>query len=204
MNTKTFLLSCLLFDLIEPAQNLNLETQKDESNLIKTISVIEVTKNRSERSKNKLSKDSELFFEFPCLEKVLSEISLPQEKYCYQNIELQSFSEAKCYVQNQAFSVVSELCNTFTYCFGGLQNVEDTNENHIATKDNALLLHVNKLRCASWSTESQNQVDSLIKIFSQFETMPSLKGININLEEQYSQLIDYTLQYHTNYHEIEP
>ena len=35
--------------------------------------------------------------------------------------------------------------------------------------------------------------------------MPSLKGINIiNLEEQYSQLIDYTLQYHTNYGEIEP
>ena len=35
--------------------------------------------------------------------------------------------------------------------------------------------------------------------------MPSLKGINIiNLEEQYSQLIDYTLQYHTNYREIEP
>ena len=35
--------------------------------------------------------------------------------------------------------------------------------------------------------------------------MPSLKGININnLEEQYSQLIDYTLQYDTNYCETEP
>ena len=35
--------------------------------------------------------------------------------------------------------------------------------------------------------------------------MPSLKSINIiNLEEQYSQLTDYILPYHTNYHEIEP
>ena len=51
----------------------------------------------------------------------------------------------------------------------------------------------------------KNELHSLIKIFRQFENMPSLKGINIiNLEEQYSQLIDYTLQYHTNYHEIEP
>ena len=101
---------------------------------------------------------------------------------------------------------MSELCNTFAYHFGGLQDVEDTNENHIATKDDVLLLHVNKLlHCASWSTKSQNQVDSLIKIFRQFENMPSLKGINIiNLEEQYSQLIDYTLQYHTNCREIEP
>ena len=174
--------------------------------MIKKISVIEVTKNRYERLKNKLSTDSKLIFEFPYLEKVLSEISLAQEKYCYQNIELQSFNEAKSYVQNQAFLIVSELYNTFAYRFGGLQDVEDTNENHIATKDDVLLLHVNKLlHCASWSTESQDQVDSLIKIFRQFEYMPSLKGINIiNLEEQYSQLIDYTLQYHANYCEIQP
>ena len=45
VNTKTFLLSCLLVDLLEPARNLSLETQKDENNLIKTMSVIEVTKN---------------------------------------------------------------------------------------------------------------------------------------------------------------
>ena len=106
---------------------------------------------------------------------------------------MQSFNEAKSYVQNQAFLIVSELCNTFAYRFGGLQDVEDTNENHIVTKY-VLLLHVNKLlHYASWSTESQNQVDSLIKIFRQFENMPSLKAIIINLEEQYSQLIDYTL-----------
>ena len=119
---------------------------------------------------------------------------------------MQSFNEAKSYVQNQAFLIVSELCNTFTYCFGGLQDVEDTNKNHIATKGDALLLYVNKLlHCTSWSTKSQNQVDFLIKIFRQFENMTSLKGISIiNLEEQYSQLIDYTLQCHTNYLEIEP
>ena len=75
VNTKTFLLSCLLVDLLEPAHNLSLETQKDENNLIKTMSVIEVTQNRYERLKNKLSKDSKLIVEFPCLEKVLSEIS---------------------------------------------------------------------------------------------------------------------------------
>ena len=155
--------------------------------------------------KNKLSKNSKLIFEFPCLEKVLSEISLAQEKYCYQNIELQSFNEAKSYVQNQAFLIVSQLCNTFTYRFGGLQDVEDTNENHIAAKEDVLLLHVNKLlHCPSWSTESQNEADSLIKIFRQFGNMPSLKVINIiNLEDQYLQLIYYTLQYHTNYGEIE-
>ena len=87
---------------------------------------------------------------------------------------------------------MSELCNTFTYHFGGLQDVEDTNENHIATKDDVLLLHVNKsLQCTSWSTKSQNQVDSLIKIFRQFKNIPSLKCIYIiSLEEQYSQLTD--------------
>ena len=181
MNTKSFLLSCLLVDLLEPAHNLSLETQKVENNL----SVFAVTKNLYERLKNKLSKDSKLIFKFPCLEKVLSQISLEKEKYCYQNIELQSFNKAKSYVQNQAFLIVSVLCNTFAYRFGGLQDVEDTNKNHVATKDDVLLLHVNKLlHCISWSTESQNQVDSLIKIFRQFENMPSLKGINIiNLEE---------------------
>ena len=91
--------------------------------MIKTISVIELTKNCYERLKNKLSKDSKLIFEFPCLEKVLSEISLAKEKYSYQNIELQSFNEAKCYVQNQAFLIVSELCNTLAYRSGGLQDV---------------------------------------------------------------------------------
>ena len=75
VNTETFLLSCLLVDLLEPAHNLSLETQKDKNNLIKTLSVIEVTQNRYERLENKLSKDSKLIFEFPCLEKVLSEIS---------------------------------------------------------------------------------------------------------------------------------
>ena len=88
MNTKTFLLFSLLVDLLEPARNLSLGMQKDENNLIKTMSVIEVTKNCHEKLKNKLSKDSKLLFKFPCLEKVLSEISLVQEKYCYQNIEL--------------------------------------------------------------------------------------------------------------------
>ena len=72
VNTKTFLLSCLLVDLLEPARNLSLETQKDKNNL-------------------------------------------------------------------------SELCNTFAYRFGGLQDVEDNNENDIATKDDVLLLHINKL-----------------------------------------------------------
>ena len=44
-----------------------------------------------------------------------------------------------------------------------------------------------------------------MKIFCQIENIPSLKGINIiNLEEQYSKLIDYTLQYDTNYCETEP
>ena len=62
------------------------------------MSVIEVTKNHYERLKNKLSKDFKLIFEFQSLEKVLSEISLAQEKYCYQNIDLQSFNEAKPYV----------------------------------------------------------------------------------------------------------
>ena len=76
MNTKTFILSCLSVDLLEPACNLSLETQKDENNSIKTMSVTEVTKNRYERLKNKLSKDSKLIFEFPCLEKALSKISL--------------------------------------------------------------------------------------------------------------------------------
>ena len=112
MNTKSFLLSCLLVDLLEPAHNLSLETQKVENNL----SVFAVTKNLYERLKNKLSKDSKLIFKFPCLEKVLSQISLEKEKYCYQNIELQSFNKAKSYVQNQAFLTVSELCNTSTYC----------------------------------------------------------------------------------------
>ena len=118
---------------------------------------------------------------------------------------MQSFNVAKSCVQNQAFLIVIELCNTFAYRFGGFQDVEHTNENHIATKDDILLLHVNKLlHCASWRTESQNQVGSLIKIFRQFENMPSSKGINIiNLEEQYSQLTDYILQYQTNYREIE-
>ena len=69
VNTKTFLLSCLLVDLLEPARNLSLETQKDENNLIKTMSVIEVKKNRYQRLKNQLSKDSKLIFEFLCLEK---------------------------------------------------------------------------------------------------------------------------------------
>ena len=78
VNTKTFLLSCLLVDLLEPARNLSLETQKDDNNLIKTMSIIEVTKNHYERLKNKLSKDFKLIFEFPCLEKVLSQISLAQ------------------------------------------------------------------------------------------------------------------------------
>ena len=64
------------------------------------MSVTEVTKNRYEKLKNKLSKDSKLNFEFLCLEKVLSERSLAHEKYCYQNIELQSFNETKSYVQN--------------------------------------------------------------------------------------------------------
>ena len=54
MKTKTFLLSCLLVDLLEPARNLSLETQKDENNLIKTMSITEVTKNHYERLKNKL------------------------------------------------------------------------------------------------------------------------------------------------------
>ena len=54
MNTKTFLLSCLLVDLLEPACNLSLETQKGENNLTKTMSIIEVTKNHYERLKNKL------------------------------------------------------------------------------------------------------------------------------------------------------
>ena len=103
VNTKTFLFSCLLVDLLERARNLSLETQKDESNLIKTMSVIEVIKNCYQRLKNKLSKDSKLISKFPCLEKVLPEISLAQEKYCYQNIELQSFNEAKSYVQNEVF-----------------------------------------------------------------------------------------------------
>ena len=113
------------------------------------MSVIEVTKNRYERLINMLSKDSKYIFEFPCLEKALSEISLAQEKYCYQNTELQSFNVAKSCVQNQAFLIVIELCNTFAYRFGGFQDVEHTNENHIATKDDILLLHVNKLlHCA--------------------------------------------------------
>ena len=43
VNTKTCL-SCLLVDLLEPAHNLSLETQKYENNLIKTMSVIEVMK----------------------------------------------------------------------------------------------------------------------------------------------------------------
>ena len=54
------------------------------------MSIIEVTNSHYERLKNKLSKDFKLIFEFPSLEKVLSEISLAQEKYCYQNIELQN------------------------------------------------------------------------------------------------------------------
>ena len=54
------------------------------------MSVIEVTNSHYERLKNKLSKDFKLIFEFPSLEKVLSEISLAQEKYCYQNIELRN------------------------------------------------------------------------------------------------------------------
>ena len=62
------------------------------------MSVIEVTNSHYERLKNKLSKDFKLIFEFQSLEKVLSEISLAQEKYCYQNIDLQSFNEAKPYV----------------------------------------------------------------------------------------------------------
>ena len=73
-------------------------------------------------------------------------------------MELQSFNEAKSYVQIQAFLIVSELCNTFPYLCGGLQDVEDINENHIATKDDVLLLHVNKLLHCAEKTESQNQV----------------------------------------------
>ena len=76
MNTNSFLLSCLFVDLLKPAHNLSLETQKVENNL----SVFEVTKNLYERLKNKLSNNSKLIFKFPCLEKVLSEISLEQEK----------------------------------------------------------------------------------------------------------------------------
>ena len=69
-----------------------------------------------------------------------------------KNTELQYFNEAKSYVQNQALLIVSELCNTFAYHFGGLQAAEDTNKNHIATKS-VLLLHVNKLlHCTSRST----------------------------------------------------
>ena len=66
----------MLVDLLEPAHNLSLESQKDKNNLIKTMSIIKVTKNRYERLKNKLSKDSKLIFEFPCLVKALSKISL--------------------------------------------------------------------------------------------------------------------------------
>ena len=136
--TSTFLLSCVLYDLLQPVRDLSLQTQKDENNLIITMDMIESTHKRYIRLKQKLENDAELIFSFPCTKRVIAGINVTDEKYFYQDVLLQGFEKAKKYVEGQVFDIVSAICREFDYRFGTLQD-GDNSFRHQATSDDTLL-----------------------------------------------------------------
>ena len=203
--SSTFLLSCVLFDLLQPVGDLSLQTQKDENNLINTIDMIENTHKRYIRLKEKLEINSELIFSFPCSKKIMSELKNTDGKYFYQDVLLKEFEKAKQYLKGQVFDIVNAICKEFDFRFGTLQD-RDNSFRHQATSDDTLVHDIAKvLNTKAWSENGNHQqIISLRNVFKRFESMPSLKELNLQLlEEEYEQIIDYALKYHANFRQID-
>ena len=206
------LVGALLFDLLEPARGLSLNTQEERVNIIKMVDSIDGTRKRYEQLLNKVLKDPNTVLELPRIKGVLSKVTSEQSindvvAHKYQGITLKYYPQAKAKVVSMAPKVLRAICKAFDERFGALIN-DDEEIVQNATVLGDELIHsickvVNKLiwRIPDNATELcdvfDHQLSSIQKLYSQFEKMEPLKNIAISdLQEQYLQVIEHAIKYY--------
>ena len=63
-----------MYDLLEPARDLSLKSQKEQVDLINLADLIGQRRRRYQRLRNKIKAQPNLIFEFPMLKNILSKV----------------------------------------------------------------------------------------------------------------------------------
>ena len=111
-------------DVLEPARNLSLTTQKATVDILKTVESIDTVKLRYSRLASMLCKDENTVFTLPTVEK-LAKITCDDGTYSYQGIALKNFTQAKSKLVNNCAKVLKSIVACFDERFGLLSDGGD-------------------------------------------------------------------------------
>ena len=136
--------------------------------------------------KKKLDKDPEFVFKLPTLVPVFSEIKENDGEKTYQDHKLNNFTQAKYYIQNHAFDIVSKILTYFDNYFASIFEQSELHSGKPSEEGDKIIFDVcMTLNCCVWANITpdgdlkplSNQLKSFKNLFSRYYNMDVFKEI---------------------------
>ena len=196
-NADTVLLGAVFCNLLEPAGQLSLHTQKDNITLHEVTDVLNATRKHYICLLQKFNKNPDAVYDLPKLKQILSKVVEGERGFKYQGICLKSFEWSKTGLPLKTRSIINNIIKTLSQYFEKLQCDNDdedflTDDVHADGNDDTVLFHVaNVVNTISWTTTSspyENMVSSLNFVFKHFIDNPVISSMNImSIEAEFTE-----------------
>ena len=214
VSANVVLLGSVFYDLLEPARQLSLFTQKENITLHEVTEVLEGTRKRYVQLLKKFKDHPDAVFKLPRLAQTLSKVEKSNQFdfYKYQGIKLTNFTQHKNSLPSKSVKICEGVVNTLNKYFEEFRSkttdVDDnddeeedlmrdiTDENG---NDDKVLFHIAKvINTSSWITASSDDlVKSMNFVFTHFSEHPVIKSLNLmTLETEFLQLVDHAKRCH--------
>ena len=211
VSANIVLLGSVFFDLLEPARQFSLFSQKDNITLNEVTEVLEGTRKQYEQLLKKFTEEPDSVFKLPRLAQTLEKIEqCPLFKFHkFQGIKLTNFTQHRASLPSKSVQICEKLVATLNQYFQEFKEPEVAIENESLLNvpgandktDDKLLFHIAKVMTTSaWATEEciSNLVSSMKFIYHHFSAHPILKPLNeMTLETEFVQLVEHAKNYHT-------
>ena len=195
------ILGAVFNDLLEPARELSLFTQKEDISLHEVTDVLNATCNRYIRLSKKFEKHPDAVYELPKVKQILAQI----EDGKYQGIRLRNLERSKNSLVTKTPKILKSIIKTLDQYFEKLRDEDD--ESSILRddvdedgNDDKVLFHIaNIINTNGWVTMQspyENLVSSLTFVFKHFTEHPIINGVNTSVEDEFIELVDYAKRYY--------
>ena len=200
---SVLLKSAMYVDILEPARQLSLTTQKtEEINIIKQVEAVDRTLKKYKVMLAKVDEDpAAAANSLPTVKHVLSVIGGPDESSVYQGIKVTNLSQGKTSLGRLMKDNVGNIYHSLGKRYGSLFENPDGTEYCKETREADEIAHsaANILNSKVWMSmkepSAENlkiQLEALVKVFNNFASMPQLcLSSKDQICEQYVMLVHW-------------
>lgn len=211
VHASVLLRSSFFVDLLGPAKELSMVTQKNNLCITEVVEAVENTKRKYQRLLRRVSSDEEHIFRvLPTFRNVLAEIEEESNNdTIYQGQKIEMFIQQKEFLKNNAVEIISKIVFCLEERYGNLYSEDMEREGNaskyaLSDEGDAILFDICRvLNTVTWPTLSddveddstllEKQIESLTRLYRRYEV--KIPATLDELIDSYTDIVKYANRY---------